>query len=231
MSLNPEVDGVVAEAVPTPVPLIVVPPAYEAPAPQQVPPWHEQPVAFEPRAQAPARKRRGRLVSAGIALVGLIASGTLGGFLYTTIQQRDAARHQLALTQSNLANTDQQLAARKATDVYLNLYVLNSGRVMTEYENTVACDSYVTCRTAAQDLLTAMKAFQSARAGITVPSALANADSQVGDALSAAIAGNQELITGMDTDDVAKIKEGGKKVDQAMLSFAKATSALASSLS
>jgi hypothetical protein len=192
-----------------------------------VPPWLEQPAAV----QAPARKRRGWLVSASIAVVGIIASGTLGAFLYTTTQQRDAARHQLALTQSTLADTNQQLAARKAIDTYLNLYVSNSGRVTTEYENTIACDSYVTCRTAAQDLVTAMKAFQAARARATVPSALANADSQIGDALSAAIAGDQELITGMDTNDLAKIKDGGKKVDDAMLSFAKAESALASSLS
>jgi hypothetical protein len=227
MSLNPEFDGIVAEAPPAPAPLIVVPPAYEAPALPVVPPWLEQPAAV----QAPARKRRGWLVSASIAVVGIIASGTLGAFLYTTTQQRDAARHQLALTQSTLADTNQQLAARKAIDTYLNLYVSNSGRVTTEYENTIACDSYVTCRTAAQDLVTAMKAFQAARARATVPSALANADSQIGDALSAAIAGDQELITGMDTNDLAKIKDGGKKVDDAMLSFAKAESALASSLS
>jgi hypothetical protein len=63
-----------------------------------------------------------------------------------------------------------------------------------------------------------------------VPAALASADSQIGDALSAGIAAGQELITGMDTDDNAKIKEGFKKLDAAMLSFAKAQAALGSAL-
>jgi len=110
------------------------------------------------------------------------------------------------------------------------MYVQNSGRVTTDYENVVACNSYVTCRTSAQDALTDLKTFQSARSSSVVPSALTSADSQIGDALSAALAADQELITGMDTDDNAKVKEGFKKLDQAMLSFAKAQAALGSAL-
>lgn len=210
-------------------PQVYAPPGY-APPPAYARPWDAQAVVLQTLTSAGTRKSSRWIVPAAIAIVGLIASGTLGGFLYATIGQRDAARHQLASTQATLADTDKQLAARKATDAYLDMYVVNSGRVMTEYQNAVACDSYVTCRTAAQDLVSALKAFQTARSSIVVPSALANADSQIGDALSAAIAGGHEWITGMDTNDMAKIKDGGKKVDDAMLSLAKAESALATVL-
>jgi hypothetical protein len=71
-----------------------------------------------------------------------------------------------------------------------------------------------------------MQSFQSDRASTTVPRALANSDSMLGDALSAAIAGAQEFITGVDNNDHPKIKAGGDKVDAAMLSMAKAESAL-----
>ncbi|HYT13983.1 MAG TPA: hypothetical protein VEL12_14450 [Candidatus Nitrosopolaris sp.] len=248
MSLNPDVDQIVpfgqppngAEGevhapltmvAPSPAPpVFAVAPAYEQPPPA-APAWQSTPQApgatWSP---APARKRSRWIFSAAIAVVGLIASGTLGYFLYTTTGQRDAARHQLASTQATLADTDKQLAARKATAAYVDMYVQNSGRVTTDYENVVACNSYVTCRTSAQDALTDLKTFQSARSSSVVPSALTSADSQIGDALSAALAADQELITGMDTDDNAKVKEGFKKLDQAMLSFAKAQAALGSAL-
>jgi hypothetical protein len=184
-------------------------------------------------APAPAPARRGRprwIVPTGIAVIGLILAGTLGGFLYTTIGQRDSARHQLASTQVTLTDTEKQLAVRQATDAYVKLYVLNSGKVTTEYENVVACDSYITCRMSAQDLLANMKAFQAARSGAVVPPALVNADTLLGDSLSAAMAADQELIVGMDINDDVKIKEGFKKLDAAMLSFAKAESAIAAPL-
>ena len=249
MSLNPEVDQIVplnqptngadagvnaplAMVAPSPAPpIFAVAPAYEPPAPPAAAPWQSASIApgatWSP---APARKSRGWIVPAAIAVVGLIASGTLGYLLYTTTGQRDSTRHQLASTQATLADTDKQLAARKATAAYVDMYVQNSGKVTTDYENVVACSSYITCRTTVQDALTDMKAFQSARSSSAVPSALASADSQIGDALSAGIAAAQELITGMDTDDNAKIKEGFKKLDAAMLSFAKAQAALGSGL-
>jgi hypothetical protein len=108
--------------------------------------------------------------------------------------------------------------------------VLNSGKVATDYEYVTACNSYLTCRTSAQDMLTDMKAFQAARSSAVVPAALANADTLLGDSLSAAMAADQELITGMDTNDDTKIKEGFKKLDAAMLTFAKAESAIAAPL-
>lgn len=245
MSLNPDVDGFVSLGQPTngaeaevrnPVaiaepaaalPLPVAPPAYQPAAPAQTPPWEAQLVV----APARARKRPRWIVPAAIAAIGLIASGALGYLLYTTTGQRDVARHQLASTQATLADTQKLLAARKANDAYLNLYVLNSGRIETDYQNLFVCDSYSTCRSAAQDALTDMKAFQSARAVATVPAAMATADSQLGDALSAAIAADQELISAMDNNDKAKFDDASTKYNQAMLSFAKAETALALSFS
>lgn len=225
-----QADASAPAAVATP-PVLEVAPPYVAPAPPAMPRWDAQLIPAQTQIAPPARRRPRWIVPAAIAIVGLIASGTLGGFLYQTIAQRDAARHQLAATQATLADTQQQLAARKATDAYVDMYVKNSGLVTTEYENVVLCDSYISCRTAAQDALTNMKAFQTARSTVAVPPSLANADSQVGDALSAAIAADQELITGMDTNDMPKVKEGFAKFDAAMLSFAKAETALSAALS
>jgi len=112
----------------------------------------------------------------------------------------------------------------------VTLYIVDSGRVLTDYQMIVACNSYGECRTAAQQTLSDMQAFQSDRAAATVPRPLANADGMLRDGLSAAIAGLQELITGMDNDDVAKIKDGGHKVDAAMLSISKAETALGAGL-
>ena len=55
-----------------------------------------------------------------------------------------------------------------------------------------------------------------------MPSDLAGVDADLGDALSAGIAGDQQFISGMDTGDLPKFKEGGHKVDLAMLNIAKA---------
>lgn len=244
MSINPDVDGIgplgqqangaqaevtapVAVATPPmPLPVLDIAPAFEPPAAPQAPPWEAQVVAVPAR----ARKRHGWIVPAAIAAVGLIASGTLGYFLYTTTVQRDAARHQLAAAQATLKDTQGQLAARKATDAYVAMYITNSGKVATEYENEVLCDSYFTCLTAAQNALNDMKQFQAARAGATVPSALASADSQTGDALSAAIAADQELITGMQNNDKSKFNDGYDKFNAAMLSFFKAQSVMSAAL-
>jgi hypothetical protein len=243
MSLNPEngsfgippvggdgeVGSTVAVAEPV-APMVAVQPAYELPPPPQTPPWGAQ-VAVAP-AQAPAapRRRPRWIVPTGIAVIGLVAAGTLGGFLYTTIGQRDTARHQLTSTQATLTDAQKQLAARETTDAYVKLYLAYSGKVTTDYENLTACDSYVTCRVSGQALLIDIKAFQAARSSGVVPPALANANTLVGDSIGAAITADQELITGMDTNDDAKIKEGFKKVDAAMLSFANAESAIAANL-
>jgi hypothetical protein len=72
-----------------------------------------------------------------------------------------------------------------------------------------------------------MQAFQSDRQSAAVPNALSSSDGQLGDSLSAGIAALQELINGMDNDNTAKIKDGFSKLDDAMLSMAKAEAALA----
>jgi len=239
MSLNPEVEGTDALGQPAEaevrnpyaIAAPVAPPVAYAPPPPQAPPWEAQVVAAPAPAQAPARRRPGWILPAAIAVVGLIVSGTLGYFLYATTGQRDTARHQLASTQATLGDTEKQLAARKVTDAYLNMYVTNGGRVEADYQALFACNTYGACRSAAQDALTDMKAFQSARTSATVPSALASADSQLGDAISAAIAADQAVIKAMDAGDRTALDAAYSKLDAAMLSLAKAESALGSSLS
>jgi hypothetical protein len=180
-----------------------------------------------------ARRSRPWLPSVAVGAVAVIASGTLGYFLYSTTSQRDAVSHQLASTQATLVSTKQELstaetdaAARKAVADYVSLYVVNHGRVQTDYQTIVNCDNSSQCRTAAQQLLTDMQTFQLDRASATVPRALANSDSMLGDSLSAAIAATQELISGFDNRDHAKFNAAFDKLDAAMLSMAKAEAAL-----
>ena len=92
------------------------------------------------------------------------------------------------------------------------------------------CNSYSECRTAAQQMLSDMQAFQSDRKSANVPSAMTSTDSSLGDSLSAAIASDQEFITGMDNDDAAKIKDGFTKLGAAMLNVAKAESSIGTEL-
>ena len=69
---------------------------------------------------------------------------------------------------------------------------------------------------------------QSDRRTLAVPSQFSSIDSQYGDGLSAGIAALNELINGMDTDNVSKIRDGFKKLEGAMLTIAKAETALGS---
>lgn len=190
-----------------------------------------------PPVAAIVRRRPPWVVPASIAAVGLIASGTLGYFLYATIGQRDVARNQLVATQATLATSKTALssaesdaATKKVTADYMSLFVTNHGAVETEYQNFVACSSFSVCRTAAQQLLANLQAFQQARSSATVPAALSSSDGMLGDALSAAIAATQLMITGLDNSDKAKFKDGYSKVDAAMLSVAKAESAISSAV-
>ena len=231
MSTNPDVDRNLSPGQPTfaapsgPLPVFAGPSAYELPAPPHTPPWEAQVVA------APARTRNGWIAPTVVALIGLIASGALAAFLFATIGQRDAAKRQLASTQVTLAGTQKQLATVKASDAYVYLEVVNSGLITTDYQNLILCDTYVTCRAAAQNILTDMNSFQTARSNAVVPSTLVDADSQVGAALTAGISADKELTSGMDAADKTKIDEGFKKLDTAMLAFAKAESAVAASVS
>jgi len=201
--------------------------------------------AFEavtaPAPAAPAapsvRSRPKWVVPVAIAAAGLIASGALGYLFYSTNNKLDATRHTLAQTQLTLDGTKQQLTAaqvdaatKKVTADYLNLYANDAGKVRTDYELVVLCSDYSSCRTSAQQALNDMQAFQADRKAANVPSSLSTSDSELGDSLSAGIAALQELINGMDSDNVAKIKDGFNKLDASMLSMAKAEADLGSEL-
>lgn len=198
------------------------PPRFAAPAPVAV----------------TARGRRPRWVApAAIGAVGLIASGSLGYLLWTASGQRDAARHQLASTQLTLSGTQALLstvqadaAAQKVTADYVSQYIVDSAKVLTDDKSLNSCGGFGQCRTAAQQELNDMQAFQSDRTKATVPAALANSDAMLGDALSAGIAGLQELISGMDNNNVAKITGGWAKLNKATLSMGKAEAALGAGL-
>jgi hypothetical protein len=252
MSSNPEVDGLVSlrqypvgpegtwsEPAPDAAP-VVQPEAYHL-APTEDP--IAQPVVTE-RAAAVVPRHRGWVGLMAVAMVGLIVAGTLGYFLYTTTGQRDAALRYgastkatltateatLASTQSSLSTNQADLAARNAIGAYATMYVTDSARVHIDYEKVVACASFGACRTAAQSALTDLQAFQADRSAATVPPAIANSDAMLRDALSAAIAANQQLISGFDTFNASKVSAGFKKLNAAMLSMAKAEAVLGPAL-
>jgi hypothetical protein len=223
MATSPQIEGIVALPLAEPEPV-----AIEA-SPEL------QPVVEA--AAGPRRPRPGWIVPASIGAIGLIVAGALGFVLYTTMQQRDGLHAQLVATRTTLASTQTQLTAeqadaaqKKVTADYVALYVADEGKVLSDYETVVACSGYSECRTSAQQFETDMQSFQSDRKSTTVPAELQSQDSSVGDALSAAIAGDQELITGMDNNDEGKMTDGGKKVDAAMLNLAKAEAAMGTAL-
>jgi hypothetical protein len=234
MSINPEVDGIVV--LPVPDEPVEAGNGHAWPASVELAPAAELAPAVAPAARA-RRPRPAWIVPAAIAAVGLIVSGTLGYVLYTTIQQRDGLHQQLVSTKTTLATTQDQVTAaqadaksKKVTADYVALYVADEGKVLTSYENTVVCSGYSQCRSSAQQFLTDMQTFQADRKSANVPFALESQDGSLGDALSAAIAGDQELITGMDNGDIPKIDDGGAKVDAAMLNLAKAEAAMGTQL-
>jgi hypothetical protein len=252
MAVNPEFDGVVnlqprtrdVDAVSTVPTYPSTPPAAPEAADLSPAPGPAVESAVMPSPQVAARKRPSWMVPAAIAAVGIIASGALGYVLYTTTGQRDAARHQLAGTKATLASTQATLATseadlattrsdaatKKVIADYTSLFIANTGVVMTDYDNTAQCSNFSQCRTSSQQLLTDLQAFQTARSSAQVPSALSSADAALGDSLSAAIAGTQEFINGLDTANVNKFTDGGKKLDAAMLGVAKAESAIGTAL-
>jgi RNA polymerase sigma-70 factor, ECF subfamily len=124
------------------------------------------------------------------------------------------------------AFSEQDLATRDATVAYARMYVTDSGRVRTDYQRLVACTSFGACRTAAQSTLIDLQTFQADRSGATVPSQIANSDAMLRDALSAAIAADQQLISGFDTFNVNQVTAGLKKLNAAMLSMGKAETVL-----
>ncbi|TME95799.1 MAG: hypothetical protein E6I34_01110 [Chloroflexi bacterium] len=249
MAINREFDSIVTVEPPPDGAAPVYPEALSAAiAEPQAIPQTAFPTFIEPVASAPeimvapvaprqARRRPRWVVPSAIAAVGLIASGTLGYFLYTTNSELNSTRHRLAVTQQTLETTQHQLAdakldlaTRQQIERYVYLVTADAGKVNVDYNQVELCDSYSTCRFAAQAALTDMQSLQTDRHSLVVPVDLANADSQLGDSLSAGIAALQELISGMDTDNVSKIRDGFKKLEGAMLTMSKAEVVLGSEL-
>jgi hypothetical protein len=206
--------ALVAVAVPT------APPELVAPAP------------FEP---ARKRQRPRWVVPAAIAVVGLIASGTLGYLFYDTNNKLGATRQHLSATQATLASTTQQLsdsqadaADQKSLKAYEAFVLADAGKVDADYNQVQLCDNYSSCRTWAQQALSDIQSFQSDRRTETAPSQFSSVDSQIGDSLSAGIAALNELISGMDNDNVNRIRDGFKKLEGAMLTMAKAEASIGS---
>ena len=222
MSADPRYDGVI-----TLEPRLDVP----QPAPPEAPAVVELPLppAAVPVPAAP-RQRPRWLVPAAIAAVGLIASGMLGYLLYSTNTKLEVTRQTLAGTKVQLANLQADAARKKQVAGYVSMYTVDSGKVQTDYQQVNVCNSFSTCRTSAQQTLNDMQRFQSDRQSAQVPSELSASDSQLGDSLSAGIAAVQELINGMDTNDVKKVDAAFNQLNDAMLGIAKAESALGAEL-
>lgn len=224
MSINPEVERIVS--LPVAEPPVVPTNGHVAEVATL-----EAPVV--PAPQPEVKVKRGRpswIASAAVGVVAIFATGTLGYTLYTTTQQRDTTQRQLAATQATLTAAQADAAKKKVTADYVTLYIADSGKVQWDYQNFVACNSFTTCRTSSQDLLTDLQAFQSARKSASVPAVLAGADADLGDALSAAIAAAQQIISAMDSDDLTKFRDGEHKLDAAMLNVAKAQVSLGNHL-
>ena len=226
MAANPEVETIVALPAPeTPAQPILVEPAAE-PVVETAPPQAK-----------PKRARPAWMATASLGAVALIASGVLGYVAYATGQERDGLHARLVTTTATLASTQDQLTAaqadartKKVTAAYVAMYIADAGKVDTDYSNLRACSSFSTCRTSSQQLLDDLQRFQADRKAATVPSALSASDASLGDALSAAIAADSELIDGMDTDSESKIVDGFHKLNAAMLNVAKAEVALGGEL-
>jgi uncharacterized protein HemX len=216
MAANPEmeVEGIVALPLPAEAPVEVTPPIVRAKRAR--PPW---------------------MATASLGAVALIAAGALGYVAYAASQQRDGLHARLITTSATLAATQDQLSAaqadartKKVTADYVAMYAADSGRVQTDYQTLSLCDSFSTCRTGSQQLLNDLQKFQADRGSVTVPGAMSSSDASLGDALSAAIAADEEIISGMDSDNVNKFKDGFKKLDEAMLSIDKAEASVGSAL-
>lgn len=224
MSSDPRYDGVITLEPRLDVPEPAPP---EAPAVFELPP---PPAAVPMPVAAAQRQRPGWLVPAAIAAVGLIASGMLGYLFYTTSTKLEVTRQTLAATKVQLTNLQADAAGKKQVADYVSMYTVDTGKVQIDYQQLNTCNTFSTCRTAAQQTLDDMQRFQSDRQSAQVPSNLSASDSQLGDSLSAGIAAVQELISGMDTNDVKKVDAAFNQLNDAMLGIAKAESALGAEL-
>jgi hypothetical protein len=235
MSANPEVEEIV------PLPALVTPVETNGHLVEralEAPPGPVQEQIAQPASTAKAgRARPPWLATASVGVVALMAASTLGYVAYATSRERDGLRTQLASTMSTLGSTRNDLSAaqaqaqsKKLTADYVALYIVDLGRVQTDYQVLSACNSFGSCRTSSQQLLTDLQAFQSDRKLANVPADMAESDASLGDALSAAIAADQEIISGMDSGSVGRFTDGFKKLNAAMLNVAKAESALGAEL-
>ncbi len=191
------------------------------PAPAYAPPL--RPAAEIPLAVKP-RSRPQWLVPAAVGVVGLIVSASLGYLLYSTNTKLEATRHDLAATQLNLEAKNKDLAAEKAQAAYVRMYTNDLGRTSVDYSNVVACDSYSSCRSAAETALSDAQSFQADRQSATVPSTLSSADGMLGDGLSAYITALKDLLSAIASNNTTHIQNGFTEVNDALLSVFKTES-------
>ena len=240
MSANPQFDGIVAlPAAPSPAePTNGHKVEIAPPEPQHAP--AEASVAQVQQVVAPERPKRIRpawRATLAVGAVALLAASALGYDAYAAAAQRDGVYKVLVTTAATLGSTQDRLTAAQAdarstkvTADYVAMYLADAGRVHTDHQTLGSCNSFGSCRTSSQQLLDDLQKFQSDRSAATVPSTLSAGDASLGDALSAAIAADRELISGMDSGNVNKFKDGSKKLDAAMLSVGKAEAALGAQL-
>lgn len=198
---------------------------YAPPAPPAYAPPYEAP-ASAPVAAARKKQRPAWIVPAAIAVVGLIASGSLGYLFYSTNQKLENTQAQLTDTQLALDSTNKDLKAEKAQAAYVQIFQNDMGRESTDFATLTECDSYSACRTATSDMLSDTQAFQSDHQTAEVPPQFANVDSMLGDALTAEIAALKELQSAISSNDMTRINNGFNDVNDATLSLFKTESAL-----
>jgi len=249
MSFNPEFDRLVAtqpgpdglearppEPQPPPsgapvAPVAIAEPAVQFAAPQYsavAPPLYAE-------VSAPVRKKRstGWILPVVIALIGLIASGSLGFLLFSTTNEREAALQHGASTQAALDKLQTQFdaqqadaAGRKVVADYVYMVERNDARVRIDYHAMGTCKSFGGCRVAVQNLYNDLQAWQAVRTNAKTSPALVASDNLLGDALSAAIAGARQFMAGMDALNSNTVIAGAKKIDAAFFSITKAESAI-----
>ncbi len=228
MSVNPQLDGIVA--------LPVAEPA-EPTNGHRVELAVAQPEAPTSAAATPRRVKPAWIGSLAVGVVALIASATLGFLTYSTAQERNATGAELAATRSDLKDTASKLqvandeaATRLIVAKYVALYTHDQGKVHWDYQNFMRCHTFGACRTASQNLLNDLAHFQADRKGASVPADLVGADRDLGDALSSAYAATSQIVSAMDNLNISRFKAGISKLQAAMLSLGKVETAIGGEL-
>lgn len=201
------------------------PAVQDYPAPPVYAPAYEPP-APAPVAAAPKKARPAWIVPAAIAVVGLIASGSLGYLFYSTNQKLQSTQAQLTETRLTLDSTGKDLRSEKAQAAYVQLFEKDMGRESTDFAAVVECDSFSSCRSATNDMLSDTQAFQSDHQTAKVPPEFANVDSNLGDALTAEIAALKDLQSAINSGNETRISQAFGQVNDATLSLFKTESGL-----